>query len=69
LQKIFFKNEKDEVLLNNLKVLPTLFPLLNSKIRGEIPKLLIAFKSNMTTLDYILGDEQKKGLMVAQKEE
>jgi hypothetical protein len=36
---IFFKNDKQEVLLSNLKVLNTLFPLLNSKIRGETPML------------------------------
>lgn len=57
---IFFKNDKDEVLLSNLKVLPTLFPLLNSKIKGENPVLQIALKCNMSTLDYILGDEQAK---------
>jgi hypothetical protein len=57
---IFFKNEKNEVLLNNLKVLPTLFPMLNSKIKGEIPVLKLVLKSNMTTLDYILGEEGAK---------
>lgn len=47
---IFFKNEKDEVLLSDLRVMPTLFPMLNSKLRGYTPLLRLALKSNMSTL-------------------
>lgn len=59
-EAIFFLTEKNEVLLSNLRVLPTLFPMLNSKLRYETPLLSIALKCNMSTLDYILGDEQVK---------
>lgn len=57
---IFFKNDKDEVLLSDLKVMPSLFPMLNSKLRGNTPLLRLALKSNMSTLEYILGDDQVK---------
>jgi|LauGreDrversion4_2_1035121.scaffolds.fasta_scaffold69380_1 hypothetical protein len=60
--KIFFKlKDKDEVLLFNLPVKPTLFPMISTKIRHEIPCLRIAMQANMSTLDFILGEEQIKG--------
>lgn len=49
-------NENGEILLQNLKVLPTLFPLLNSKIKGINPILKVALRRNMSTLEYIIGD-------------
>lgn len=55
--EIFFKDpQSNEVLLSKLKVLPTLFPLVNAKIRGTVPLLSVALKCNMSTLDYIVGD-------------
>jgi len=66
---IFFKNEKDEIYLGNIMVLPTLFPFLNSRLKGETPFLRIALKSNMSTLDYILGNEKVKQAMHNEKEE
>eukprot|EP00347_Sterkiella_histriomuscorum_P019102 403342941 len=68
-EEIFFKNERDEVLLSNLKVLPTLFPLINSKIRNTTPVLKIALKCNMSTLDYIIGDEHLKQAMQQEQED
>ncbi|CDW72445.1 UNKNOWN [Stylonychia lemnae] len=68
-EEIFFKNEKDEILLQNLKVLPTLFPLINSKIRGTTPVLKLALKCNMSTLDYIVGDENIKIAQLQEQEE
>jgi hypothetical protein len=57
---IFFKNDRDEVLLDNMEILPTLFPMLSSKIVGQTPLLKVALLKNQNTLDYIKGDEVEK---------
>ena len=54
---IFFKNDKGEILLQDLKVLPTIFPLMNAKRKDEYPILYVTLQSNMSTLEYILGDD------------
>lgn len=39
---IFFKNENDEVLLDNMEILPTLFPMLSAKFVSQTPLLKVA---------------------------
>lgn len=56
-------NGTEEILLPNLRVLPTLFPLLSSKLRGEMPCLKVCLRANMSTLDYIMGEEQVREML------
>jgi hypothetical protein len=66
---IFFKMEdSDEVLLPNLLVLPILFPMITSKIKGQMPCLRISMRANMSTMDYILGEEKAKSMLKAESD-
>ena len=56
---IFLENQNKEILLDRNKVIDELFPLQSSKIRGEDPVIYVTFQKNMTTLDYILGDQRE----------
>jgi|JI10StandDraft_1071094.scaffolds.fasta_scaffold624921_1 hypothetical protein len=65
---IFFKNDRDEVLLDNMEILPTLFPMLSSKFVGQTPLLLVALQKNQNTLDYIKGDEVAQANLAKEQE-
>lgn len=55
--------QSDEILLSNLRVLPTLFPLLSSKLKHHMPCLKVCLRANMSTLDYIMGEEQVRDML------
>lgn len=61
---VFFKfGEKPEILLPDTELLPLLFPMMNSKVKGELPLLKLTMQGNMSTLDYILSEEKAKSLL------
>lgn len=66
---IFFKNDRDEVLLDNMEILPTLFPMLSSKFVGQTPLLKVALQKNQNTLDYIKGDEVAQANLAKEQEQ
>lgn len=66
---IFLENQNKEILLDRNKVIDELFPMQSSKIRGEDPVIYVTFQKNMTTLDYILGDQREIRAMKKQLED
>ena len=65
--KIFLTNSKQEIILPKILVVDELFPLQTCKIRNDKPTIYVTFSKNMTTQDYILGDQ--RFLELADKEE
>jgi hypothetical protein len=57
IDRTFFKLEgTDDVLMPDMQVLPLLYPMQFSKLKGTIPRLKIVMQANLTPLDYILGE-------------
>lgn len=66
-KQIFLRNAKEEILLSKQSVIDELFPMQTSKLKDEKPIIYVTFVKNMTTLDYILGDPQKKNAELREK--
>ena len=60
--------DSDEILLSSLRVLPTIYPMIDSKFRGSLPCLKIAMRANMSTLDFILGEEKAKSMLKVEED-
>ena len=65
--KIFLTNSRQEIILPKIRVIDELFPLETCKLRNDKAIIYVTFSKNMTTQDYILGDQRYKDM--AEKEE
>ena len=57
--QIFFKNTKEQILLQEQRVLDELYPMQSAKIRNMTPVLKLTFYKDLDTLQYILGDRRE----------
>ena len=46
--------------MKDMNVLKTLFPMITARRAGEIPEIYVRLRNNMSTLDYLDGNQTLK---------
>ena len=57
---IFFSDAEGKIYMKDMNVLKTLFPMLTARRAGEIPEIYVRLQKNMSTLDYLDGNQTLK---------
>ena len=57
---IFFSDAEGRIYMKDMNVLKTLFPMITARRAGEIPEIYVKLRNNMSTLDYLDGNQTLK---------
>jgi hypothetical protein len=57
---VFFADENDCIFMEDMKIVDTLFPLINAQITGYEPQIKVLLQSSMTQIDVMQGNQKEK---------